>query len=88
MPPVVIKLNHDGIRDVLRSPGVQAELKRRADAIAAAANSAAGLDDGFVVDVEVGRNRARAVIVTATADAMVAEATNRTLTKSFDAGRQ
>jgi hypothetical protein len=85
--PVIIKINHDGVKALLRSEGVQAELRRRAEQIAAAANAASGLDAGFVVDNDVGKNRARSVVVTATADAMVAEATDRTLTRSFDAGR-
>lgn len=85
--PVLFKLNSSGIRELLRSEGVQFELKRRADAIAAAANAAAGLDGGFVVDNDIGSTRARSVVVTATADAMVAEATDQVLTRAIDHGR-
>lgn len=87
MPAFQFKINSAGVRELLRSAAVQADLKERADRIAAAANAAAGLQDGFIVDTDVGANRARAVVLTATADAMVAEATDRTLTRSIDAGR-
>lgn len=88
MPPkVVIKVNPAAVAQILKSERVQADLARRAAAIAARANESAGIDDGFVVDTEVGPHRARASVVTATAEAMVAEATDRTLTRSIDAGR-
>lgn len=78
---------HPGVKALLRGSGVQADLKARSDRVAEAANSAAGLDGGFVSEVNVGKNRARAVVVTATAEAMVAEATDRTLTRALDAAR-
>ncbi len=84
---VLIKINSKGVQEILKSARVQEDLKRRADAIAAQANSAAGIVDGFVSGSELGRSRARAYVVTATAEAMVAEATNRTLTRALDAGR-
>lgn len=74
-------LNRKGVRDLLRSDGVVADMDRRARAIAAAAGT------GMEVDSGVGRNRGRAVVFTATAEAMVAEATNRDLTRAIDAGR-
>lgn len=84
---VVIKLNTAGIREMLKSPGVQADLKARADRMAAAANATAGIENGFLSEVTVGAVRARARVFTATADAMVAEAEDRVLTRAFDAGR-
>lgn len=87
MSVFAVKINKQGVRAILRSEGVKAELERRARAIAEKANADAQLEDGFVVESEIGPHRARAVVVTATADAMVAEATQRTLTAALDAGR-
>lgn len=78
---VKIVLNRKGIGDLLRSEEVRQELVRRATKIAAAAGP------GHVVDSEIGPNRARAVVITATAEAMVAEATDRRLSAALDAGR-
>lgn len=81
MQDVKVTLNRKGIKDLLTSQEVQRDLGRRADRIAGRAGP------GNEADVTVGRNRARAGIVTATADAMVAEASHRTLTSALDAGR-
>lgn len=63
-------------------------MKAKLDAIAAAADaSLASGEPGVEVDIDTGRNRLRGVAVTATAEAMVAEATDRVLTRSLDAGR-
>lgn len=77
-----IKLNSRGVREVLRSPGVLADLERRAEAVKRAAGP------GHEVEVEVGAKRARAAVVTATAAARRSEATNRTLTRAFGAARR
>lgn len=76
-----IELNHNGIRELLRSRAVLRDLTRRAHNIAAAAGP------GHEVDSEVGPRRARADVRTATFEAMEAEATNRNLTRAIDAGR-
>jgi hypothetical protein len=81
MARVRVVLNSDGVREVLRSPGVLAELTARAKRIAAAAGP------GMEVDTEVGQNRARASVRTATLDAIKAEAEDRALTRALDAGR-
>lgn len=78
---VDIKLNRAGVRALLRDPKIVADLTRRGNAIAAAAGT------GFVVDVEVGRSRARVEVVTRTPEAMQREATYRSLTRAVDAGR-
>lgn len=78
---VRIVLNRKGIRELLRSSEVRRDLERRAEAIASAAGP------GHVVDSQIGPNRARASVRTDTIDAMVNEATARTLTRSLDAGR-
>ena len=79
--PGRIVLNRKGMRQLLRSPEVLADLKRRAEAIAAAAGS------GMEVSAMVGRNRARASVITATHSARRAEATSRALTRAIDVGR-
>lgn len=78
---VRIKLNSGAVRQLLRSPEVLADLQARAARIAAAAGA------GMEVDSEVGPNRARAAVITRTAEARHAEATDRALTRGIDAGR-
>lgn len=77
-----IKLNRKGVRELLRGPEVHRELRSMARAIAGAAGP------GMEVDSEVGRNRARASVITGTQDARRAEATTRALTRAIDAGRR
>jgi len=78
---VRIRLNSDGVRELLQSPEVQADLRARAERIAAAAGP------GHVVETSVGSTRARAVVITSTFDAMLAEARDRNLTRAISAGR-
>lgn len=79
--PVRIVLKRRGMRGLLRSVEVEADLLRRAERIAAAAGP------GHEVESDVGPNRARAMVRTESIDAMRAEATDRTLTRAVDAGR-
>lgn len=81
MGNVRIKLNSQGVRDLLRSREVQADLERRGHAIADAAGP------GHRVESSIGPNRARVAIITDTTEAAVAEATDRSLTRALDAGR-
>jgi len=81
MASLQVEMNDEGVRALLKSAEVQADLKRRADAI----SSAAG--DGFEVEENLTKERARAVVITRTDDAKRAEATGRALTKALDAGR-
>jgi hypothetical protein len=76
-----VKLNPAGMRELLRDPGVRDDLKRRADRIARAAGR------GMESTASTGRNRALAMVWTETPEAMAAEAHNRKLTRSIDAGR-
>lgn len=78
---VRIVVNHEGVRALLHSPSVLADLKRRADAIAAKAGP------GMVVTTHVGPNRVRANVITATMPARIAEAKHRALTAAIDAAR-
>jgi len=79
--PGRIVLNRKGMRKLLRSPEVLADLERRAEQIAAAAGP------GMQASSMVGKNRARASVITATPAAWRAEAAGRALTRSLDAGR-
>lgn len=82
MSNVRIELNSAGVRELLTSAEAQADLVDRARRIAAAAGEGnEAKDDG------PGPNRARAVVVTATPAARVAEARDRALTRAIDAGR-
>jgi hypothetical protein len=76
-----IKLNNKGIRDLLRSKEMVADLNQRAGRIAQAAG------DGHSYEATAGRTRALASVWTTSAEAMRAEATERNLTRAIDAGR-
>ena len=68
--------------DLLRSDGVRRDLRARAERIAAAAGP------GMAVDSDIDDVRAYAWVWTDTPEAMVAEATNRKLTRAIDAARR
>jgi len=75
------ELNRNGIRELLRSDEVLADLERRGHAIATTAGP------GHRVESEKGPNRARVAVITDTIPAMIAEARDRRLTRAIDAGR-
>lgn len=79
--PVRIVLNSKGINELLHSPGVQADLKARAQRVADTAG------DGMEVTEAGDRNRARYVVITTTPEAMTNEAIDRSLTRAIDAAR-
>lgn len=79
-----VRLNSRGVRAVLQSAEVEADLRRRAEAIAAAA----GGEPDFEAGAEVVGNRAMAWVVTATPDGKRAEAEDRALTRALDVGRE
>lgn len=81
MANVKLKFNRRGFEQLLKSPGVLADLERRAARVASAAGP------GHGVRSEIGPNRARAAVVTETFDAMAAEARERRLTAALDAAR-
>lgn len=81
---MIIKMTAENRRNlggILRGQRVAAELERKANNILGAAGP------GHEVDVTIGRVRARAAVITVTVDAMLSEATDRTLTRAIDAGR-
>ena len=83
MAKVEIKLTRDGPRRIRESAGVAADGAARGARVAAAA----GAGMRTITYITGGRGRARTVVVTATGEAMRAEATNRSLTRAIDAGR-
>lgn len=83
MTTVRIEVNPAGIRELLKSEEVRADLAARAHRIA----SAAGGEPDYEVDVRQGSTRARASVRTATFEAILDEARNRTLSGALDAGR-
>lgn len=83
MAKIRVKINSAGARAILRSEKVRADLERRARAVA---NAAGGAPD-FEVESQIGSNRARASVRTATEEGRRAEATSRRLSSSIDAGR-
>lgn len=82
MGEVRIEFNEDAARELLKSPEVQADLERRAAAIAGAAG-----DGTFDVTPSMTPTRARVSVGTADHAARHAEATTRSLTSALDAGR-
>lgn len=78
---ITIVWNLPAFSQIRKAPGVQADLRRRAQAIANAAGP------GMTVHSNVGRNRARAAVVTSTDEARRAEAEHGRLSGSLHAGR-
>jgi hypothetical protein len=76
-----VKLVSKGMRELLRSDEVRQDLEKRAKRVAAAAGP------GHESSSTIGRTRALAMVWTGTPEAMVAEATDRTLTRAVDAAR-
>lgn len=83
MATIRVKINSAGAREILRSEKVRKDLERRARRMA----EAAGGEPDFEVESQVGSNRARASVRTATFEARKAEAERRALTRAIDAGR-
>jgi hypothetical protein len=77
-----LRINNKTAAQIRRSPEVTDELRRRAERI----RSAAG-DDDFEVDVRPSRSRARVSVRTATFRGRYLEATEQTLSRALDAGR-
>lgn len=75
-----IVINHDAVEHLLKVNAVPL-LEQVGQKILAAA------PDGCEMQTFVGATRARVTIRTATTEARIAEATNRSLTRAFEAGR-
>jgi hypothetical protein len=81
MADVRFELDSNGVKALLRSEPVRAEIERRANAIAEAAGP------GFEASVRVGANRVHGSVYATTVEAMLAEANEQALTRAIDAGR-
>lgn len=78
---VTVRMDDAGVRALLNSPDVLADLARRAEAVAEQAGP------GMEVDVQTGRKRGRASVRTATPEAVEAESRFRDLTAAIDQAR-
>ena len=76
-----VKINYQGIGEILRGDKMVAELRKRAERVANAAGP------GHRVDVQVGEKRARAAVITDTTEAIRNERRDRSLTRAIDAAR-
>lgn len=76
-----VKFKKGAIGQLLKGPEALADVRRRAQRVAAQAGP------GMEVDARIGRTRARASVITATTEARVNEATKRSLTNALGAGR-
>ena len=83
MGKVRFKWNMAGYRAIRTAPGVQNDLASRGARVAGAAGPGMVVESG----ITGGRQRARTAVITGTAEARRAEATNRALTRAIDAGR-
>lgn len=79
---VRVVMNGSGVRDLLRSPGVRADLERRGEAIAQSAGT------GYETQTWLGRRRARVTVRTATRQARIDEARHHRLIQALSAGRR
>lgn len=90
-----VKLNRSGMRDLLRSEGVQAMLGRRAERVADVVRSAGIRVEGVPgktelpveVDIRAGKNRARATVAIDHPAGLAVEAKHGVLTASIDAAK-
>jgi hypothetical protein len=76
-----IEVDRKAIRALLKSPEVRADLAARARRIAAAAGP------GFDARSDMGRTRARAVVITTDEASRRAQAEDRVLSRAISAGR-
>ena len=76
-----VEVNRQAIRDLLKSPGVVADLEARGRRVAAAAGP------GHKLDSSVGKIRARVGVITDPTEARRSEARSRSLTRAIDAAR-
>lgn len=81
MSRVRVDMNPKGVRALLRSPDLVADLRRRADRVARAAGP------GHVAEVDIEGTRVSAVVIAATVEANLREQRERNLTRAIDAAR-
>ena len=83
---VEIKWNQRGLSLLLRHPDIKADLYRRAQAIADAANG--GDDIGYLAVQGEGRTRSRAAVIAVTVRSRRHNAKHNALVRALDAGRR
>jgi hypothetical protein len=82
-----LKLNTQGINELLTGPEVNADLQARAERVQAAASAHMQDPTGMTV-VEAGDSkRARYIVITTNPEAMQGEMKDRRLTRAIDAAR-
>ena len=79
-----LRWNRDALEQVRFWPEASAELKRRADAIAAACGGPAA---GFIAVTGEGKTRSRAAVIAASPRARRRNAKGNTILRNLDAGR-
>ena len=90
MATVKVEINPKGIAQLLRSPGVAADLERRARAVMERANTDEKANPAplnYEVRTDVGKRRARAAVIAAGDRTMAHEAAHHTLVRAIDAAR-
>lgn len=91
MPATRVKLNHPGMRELLHSAGVRADMDRRARVVAAAARSTAPVVSGaYRASITVTDDTTDRAVARVFADiyyALSVEAGHRTLGRALDAAR-
>jgi hypothetical protein len=89
MARVRVKLKSAGMRDLLKSAGVAADLKRRADRVAQTAKGSGPVDSGEYVNdisvvVEQHADRVVAHVVAGAPHSMIVEAATGNLSRALD----
>lgn len=77
--------NQKGFAQLLRAPGIRADLARRAENIAEACG---GEPEGFIAVTGEGRTRSRAAVIAASYGARRRNADDNTIVRALDAGRR
>lgn len=79
-----LELNIDGFNEVRRSPAIADDLLRRGMAVV----DATGSPSDFEVIEAPSASRARVIVIASTSEGRRLEATDRVLTRAFDAARR
>lgn len=82
-----IKWRIKGFRELRQDMGVADDLERRAEDIADACNDALPDGGGYQSTAIIGKNRARASVITTNFEAIYDNYKNATLIRNLDAGR-
>lgn len=78
---MAIKWERNAFTDILKSGAVRADVRRRAERVAAAAGP------GFDAVSSIGLTRARAAVITSDHEALIRNSRENTLIRALEAGR-